>query len=115
MDIQDIKVGDKVFPTKPQDISEFPVWVSGMDPYDGKIGTVISVQYTPYEQVPVIDFGDGRSPYQFNAKWLSLVDPDASVVITVKSSDSCTCSARDLMWFGHKCSRKGKAPIDLKR
>ena len=67
-------VGDLVVVHRPSSIKEPPSWVSGMDIYDGCEAEIASIKERPRVTIVTLDFGDGRgvSPYNFNAKWLTL-------------------------------------------
>lgn len=84
-----LRVGDKVKIHKPKDISEWPTWISGMDTFNDKIGTVTAVMFFNFNEYYChIDY----KSWAFNINWLEKVEDDvASVIDNPELSVSTSC------------------------
>lgn len=64
------RVGDKVKIHKPKNINEYPTWISSMDMFDNKIGTVTAVMpFNSNEYYCYIDY----ESMGFNTNWLERI------------------------------------------
>lgn len=69
------RVGDKVKIHKPKNINEWPNWISSMDVFDNKIGTVTAVMpFNSHEYYCYIDY----ESLSFNTNWLERIEDQQS-------------------------------------
>lgn len=111
--LADLKQGMKVLITKPTNTSSGAGWAKEMDKFDGKVFTV---KNSVYQYFYLVEDPDG---FNFMPEWASLpagpiISNTLSPVVAfppVKIGEvqaDCSCSTKDLLWFGHKCGRRAE-------